>query len=138
MGHTYQLLVDGAPVAADLYAQVATLEVEENAELPGAIQLTLPVAADGSGDLTRDDRLETVAQDIVRHFLGRVGDADNDERRQPLEEAAVDLGDAEVVLDDERADLRRGRGAAHRAGAGMRAVKTAPPSFATRTQPPLR
>lgn len=53
MAHTYQLLVDGAAVAADLYAQVASLEVEENAELPGAIQLTIPVATDGSGDLTR-------------------------------------------------------------------------------------
>ena len=63
MAHTYQLLVDGAPVAADLYASVATLEVEENAELPGAIQLTIPVAADGSGDLTRvnDDAFRPLA-----------------------------------------------------------------------------
>jgi phage protein D len=51
--HTYKLFVGGAPVAPDLYASVAALEVEENAELPGAIQLSIPVAADGSGDLTR-------------------------------------------------------------------------------------
>lgn len=53
MAHSYQLFVDGAPVADALYAQVASLEVEENAELPGAIQLSVPVAADGSGELTR-------------------------------------------------------------------------------------
>lgn len=53
MPHTYQLLVDGAPVDAALYASISSVEVEENAELPGAIQLHLPVAADGSGDLTR-------------------------------------------------------------------------------------
>jgi phage protein D len=51
--HSYQLLVGGAPVDAALYASISSVEVEENAELPGAIQLRLPVAADGSGDLTR-------------------------------------------------------------------------------------
>lgn len=53
MAHTYQILVDGAPVAADLYGAVSSLDVEENADLPGAIQLTVPVASDGGTDLTR-------------------------------------------------------------------------------------
>jgi phage protein D len=53
VAHSYQLLVDGQPVAADLYAALASLDVEEHAELPGAIQLTVPVASDGAGDLTR-------------------------------------------------------------------------------------
>jgi len=53
VAHSYQLLVDGQPVAADLYAAIASLEVEEHAELPGAIQLTVPVASDGANDLTR-------------------------------------------------------------------------------------
>ncbi|HEU4732554.1 MAG TPA: hypothetical protein VFT22_31885, partial [Kofleriaceae bacterium] len=53
MAHTYQLLVDGAPVDAALYGSISSLEVEENAELPGAIQLRIPVAADGSNDLTQ-------------------------------------------------------------------------------------
>jgi phage protein D len=53
MAHAYQLLVGGQPVDPALYAQLASLEVEEHAELPGAIQLTVPVASDGAGDLTR-------------------------------------------------------------------------------------
>jgi phage protein D len=52
VAHSYQLLVDGAPVDPALYGAISSLEVEENAELPGAIQLRLSVAADGSGDLT--------------------------------------------------------------------------------------
>lgn len=48
MGASYQLLLDGAEVDADLHAGIGTLEVEENADLPGAIQLTLPI--DSAGD----------------------------------------------------------------------------------------
>lgn len=43
------------PAAADFYRQLSTLEVEENADLPGAFELTLPIAtrgAAGSEDLT--------------------------------------------------------------------------------------
>lgn len=52
MAHTYQVLVGGSPVDASLYGVLTSLEVEENADLPGAIQLSVVVAADGSGDLT--------------------------------------------------------------------------------------
>ena len=62
MPPSYQLLVDGQPVAADLYAAIASLEVEEHAELPGAIQLSVPVAPDGANDLTR------VPDDAFRPF----------------------------------------------------------------------
>jgi phage protein D len=49
---TYRLIVDGQPADADLYTLLATLEVEENADLPGAIQFTLPVSRSDAGDLT--------------------------------------------------------------------------------------
>ncbi|MCY1078702.1 phage late control D family protein [Archangium lansingense] len=51
MASTYQLLVDGTPVEAGLYEALGSIEVEENAELPGAIQLNLPVNRDEAGDL---------------------------------------------------------------------------------------
>ncbi|MFT3770704.1 MAG: contractile injection system protein, VgrG/Pvc8 family [Minicystis sp.] len=47
MGASYKLLLDGAEIDADLHAAIGSVEVEENVELPGAIQLTLPVAAQG-------------------------------------------------------------------------------------------
>jgi len=49
---TYQFLINGTPADDKLIAVMGPLEVEENADLPGAIQLTLPVDSDGSGDLT--------------------------------------------------------------------------------------
>jgi phage protein D len=52
MASTYKLLLDGTPADDNFYTKLASLEVEENADLPGAIQLELPVTTDGSGDLT--------------------------------------------------------------------------------------
>jgi phage protein D len=52
LAHSYQILVGGSAVDASVYAALSSLEVEENADLPGAIQLTVPVSSDGSGDLT--------------------------------------------------------------------------------------
>jgi hypothetical protein len=52
MASTYQLLMNGQAAEADLYTAVDSLEVEENMELPGAVQLTLPVARTDAGDLT--------------------------------------------------------------------------------------
>ena len=48
---TYQVLFGGTPADASFYTQLATLEIEENADLPDAVALTLPLAA-SSGDLT--------------------------------------------------------------------------------------
>lgn len=59
---TYRLVLNGTPVPAsdDLYTQISSLEVEENADLPGAIQLQLPVDSSNTGDLTfvSDDRFK--------------------------------------------------------------------------------
>src|SRR5260370_12982886 len=52
MANTFQLLLDGKPADNDLYTVMSSLEVEENADLPGAIQLNLPVSRSDSGDLT--------------------------------------------------------------------------------------
>ena len=52
MASTFQLLFDGSPADDDLYNALSTLEVEENADLPGAIQLSLPVSRSDQGDLT--------------------------------------------------------------------------------------
>jgi phage protein D len=52
VAHSYQILASGSPVAENLYGALTSLEVEENADLPGAIQLSVAIAADGSGDLT--------------------------------------------------------------------------------------
>lgn len=59
MAHTFKLLLDGNPADDDLYTALASLEVEENADLPGAVQLNLPVSRSDSGDLTyaSDSRL---------------------------------------------------------------------------------
>jgi hypothetical protein len=62
MADRLQVLFDGRPAEAAFYDQLATVEVEESAELPGAVELTLPVSsvgAPGAEDLTPvgDDRL---------------------------------------------------------------------------------
>ncbi len=59
MPTTFQVLFNGAVADDTFYDQMTSLEVEENADLPGAIQLTLPVIA-SSGDLTfvDDDRVQ--------------------------------------------------------------------------------
>jgi hypothetical protein len=51
MPTTYQVIFNGTPADDSFYNQLASLEVEENADLPGAIQLTLPVST-ANGDLT--------------------------------------------------------------------------------------
>jgi hypothetical protein len=51
MSTTYQVIFNGTPADDSFYNQLSSLEVEENADLPGAIQMTLPVGTD-NGDLT--------------------------------------------------------------------------------------
>jgi phage protein D len=51
MANTYKLLLNGTPADDNLYTKLGSLEVEENADMPGAIQLELPVTSDGAGDL---------------------------------------------------------------------------------------
>jgi hypothetical protein len=60
---SYRLIMDGAPADDDLYTEIASIEVEENADLPGAIQIQVPIDSSGSGDLTyvNDDRFKPFA-----------------------------------------------------------------------------
>jgi phage protein D len=54
----YQLLFEGTPVDTDFYEQISRLEVEENADLPGALSLTLPVGVvDGELSFVSDARV---------------------------------------------------------------------------------
>ena len=63
MASTYQIWVNGEPADADLYANLSSLEVEENLDLPGAIQLQFPVSRTEQADLTFvcDTRLKPYA-----------------------------------------------------------------------------
>jgi phage protein D len=63
MASTFKLIFDGVPADNTLYTALGSLEVEENVEMPGAIQLTLPVSRTDDGDLTyvADDRFKPFA-----------------------------------------------------------------------------
>lgn len=52
MPSTFQLLMDGTAADEALYDALALVEVEENIDLPGAIELSLPVDRSKDGDLT--------------------------------------------------------------------------------------
>jgi phage protein D len=59
---TYQVLFDGTPAEQEFYDLVSRLEIEENADLPGAISLQLPVAArDGELSWVGDARIAPYA-----------------------------------------------------------------------------
>jgi phage protein D len=50
MAATYQLLLNGQAADPELYTAIASLEVEESMDMPGAVQLSLPVNATDAGD----------------------------------------------------------------------------------------
>jgi hypothetical protein len=52
MPSTFSLLLNGTPADDKLVTALSMLEVEENADLPGAIQLRVPVDTTDDGDLT--------------------------------------------------------------------------------------
>lgn len=52
MANSFQLYLDGTPVDAALTAKIALLEVEENADMPGAIQITMPIDRTEQGELS--------------------------------------------------------------------------------------
>jgi hypothetical protein len=60
MSSDYQIFFDNQPADADFYTAIASLEVEENMDLPGAVELNLPVSRTEEGDLTyvSDGRLQ--------------------------------------------------------------------------------
>jgi hypothetical protein len=63
MASTFQILFNGTPADNDFYTSLVSLEVEENADLPGAIQLDLPVDRTADGDITliNDSRFQPLA-----------------------------------------------------------------------------
>jgi len=67
MPSTFRLLLGGSSASEDLYTQMTSIEVEENADLPGAFQLNLPVNATSAGDLTfiNDSTLQPFANVAV-------------------------------------------------------------------------
>src|SRR5215471_5419154 len=66
MASAFKVLFDGAPADDDFYNQVGAVEVEENADLPGAVRITLPVSI-ANNDLTfvNDDRFRPFANIAV-------------------------------------------------------------------------
>lgn len=63
---TYQVLFDGTPAEQEFYDMISRLEVEENADLPGAISMQLPVAAtDGELNWVGDARIAPYANIAV-------------------------------------------------------------------------
>jgi phage protein D len=78
---TYQVWMQGKPVEDDFYDRLVSLEVEENADMPGAIQIRLPVSRGDDGDLS----------------------GVNDAGLQPLQSLAVTVtpegGDQAVIFD---------------------------------------
>jgi phage protein D len=52
LASSFQILLDGQAAAQSIYDLLASVEVEESVDLPGALVLDLPVARDDSGDLT--------------------------------------------------------------------------------------
>ena len=77
MPGTYQILLNGKPADQDLYTAVSSLEVEENMDLPAAVQLTVPIARSSDGDLVyvSDGRLSPLANLAVVATLGGSGAA---------------------------------------------------------------
>ena len=49
---TYQIFINSQPADAALYTALTSLEVEESMDLPGAVELTLPVVRTSDGNLT--------------------------------------------------------------------------------------
>lgn len=51
MPSTFQLWMQGAAVPEAFYDRIAWLEIEESSDLPGSLQMRLPVSASADGDL---------------------------------------------------------------------------------------
>src|SRR6516165_1859914 len=77
MPGTYQILLNGKSADQNLYTAVASLEVEESMDLPGAVQLTVPIARSSDGDLlyVSNGPLAPLVNLAVVATLGRGGAA---------------------------------------------------------------
>lgn len=67
MPASYRIVLNGQPADADFYTALSSVEVEESMDLPGAVQLDLPIAASAGGDLVfaADSRLAPLASVAV-------------------------------------------------------------------------
>jgi len=63
MTSTYQLILNGTPADATLSTALTSVEVEENADLPAAIQLNVSISRSDDGDLqyVNDSRFQPLA-----------------------------------------------------------------------------
>ena len=52
MAASWQLLLGGQPADPDLTTLIAAVEVEESMDLPGAVQIVVPVSRSSTGDFT--------------------------------------------------------------------------------------
>lgn len=75
MASSFQLLLGGQQADQTLYTLVSEVTVEESMDLPGAIQITVPVSRSGSGDLTYldDPRFAPMAQVAIVATAGGSG-----------------------------------------------------------------
>jgi phage protein D len=75
MASSYQLLLSGQPADQTLITLLVSLDVEENMDLPAAVQITLPVSRESSGNLTyvADPRFAPLASVAVLASGGAAG-----------------------------------------------------------------
>lgn len=77
MPGSYQILFNGKPAEVEFYTVISALEVAESLDMPGAVQLTLPIARSGEGDLiyVADERFAPLANIAVVATPGEAGAA---------------------------------------------------------------
>lgn len=75
MASNYQLLLGGRQAEATLYTLIVSIEVDESMDMPAAIQITLPISRDNSGELTYvgDTRFGPLAQVSIVASAGGAG-----------------------------------------------------------------
>jgi hypothetical protein len=78
MPGTYQILINGEPADTDLYTAIWSVEIDESLDMPGAAQLTVPLARSGDGDLAyiNDARFAPLANLAVVATPGSAGTSD--------------------------------------------------------------
>jgi hypothetical protein len=71
----YQLLIGGQQAEATLYTLIVSIEVDESMDMPAAIQFTLPISRDNSGELTyvSDTRFGPLAPVAIVASAGGTG-----------------------------------------------------------------
>ena len=52
MASTFQVLLNGTPAESGFYDRITSLEIEENADMPGSLQLRLPISRTEDEDLS--------------------------------------------------------------------------------------